>query len=123
MNTNREEAKLNKKIARQEKRVTRLINRLTTKLNNDLRPAYNTILSAITNAHLIDQPDLHITNGNRISRIDPVTGELRDYLVYFPEYDTICRIKQYLDAYLVTNRDVLEEPKICELEKLIDYLS
>ena len=123
MNTIREKAKLDKKIARQEKRVARLTDRLTTKLNNDLRPAYNTILSAITNAHLIDQPDLHITNGNRISSIDPVTGALRDYLVYFPEYNTISRIHYYLEAYLITNEDVLEEHSVRELKELMTFLN
>jgi hypothetical protein len=55
-----------------------------------------------------------------IHRIDQETGECVDYFLYFEDYSPMSRIKYYLEAYKLTNEDVLEQKELDELTKLIE---
>lgn len=99
--------RLDKKIKRNEKKIIRR-----------LQKSYRDVKHAII--HQLEGDRVY-TRNNRIFTISQETGECTDYLVYIPEYNTIHRIKYYLDAYLTTNRDVLEESEIGELEGLLRY--
>ena len=50
--------------------------------------------------------------------INASTGLLE--LQIFPDYNDIARVKYYLEAYLLTNEDVLEAETIEELKRLIE---
>lgn len=98
---------LEKKIARQKKRLIRRLKR-----------SYIDVKNAII--HNLYTEDIHIRD-NMMHTVSPETGECIDYLVYFPDSSIIHKIKDYLEAYFITNRDVLEEDKIGELEGLLRY--
>ena len=98
------EKKLKKLTEEQSQRVSTSMDDVTTAIS--MRPTFDNIC--------IDH--------NAICRIHPETGELHQYLVYFPEYDDIAKIKYFLDAYLTTNEDVLEQKDIAKLSYLINLL-
>jgi hypothetical protein len=114
-NINCEIKRVERSIRRLKKKTERLEKGVTRRLGRSYRDVINAIM-----ANLNDK-EIH-TIGKSIARIDDGTGALVDYLVYFPESDTIYKIVYYLKAYLTTNRDVLEEKNICELENLIRHL-
>lgn len=99
--------RLDKKIARQKKRIIRRLKR-----------SYMDVKNAII--HNLYTDDIHVRD-NMMHTVSQETGECIDYLVYFPDSSIIHKIKDYLEAYLITNRDVLEEDKIGELEGLLRY--
>ena len=101
--------RLDKKIARQRKRIIRRLKR-----------SYMDVKNAII--HNLYTDDIHIRD-NMMHTVSPETGECINYLVYFPDSSIIHKIKDYLEAYLITNRDVLEEDKIGELEGLLRYFN
>lgn len=101
------------------KSVNKKIRKLTAELSNHLSNSMDEVTTAIVMRPTLDNL---CTDRNSICRIHPETGELHQYLVYFPEYDDIAKIKYFLDAYLTTNEDVLEQKDITKLTYLISLL-
>lgn len=65
-----------------------------------------------------------VNNDNTaMGRIHPQYGDIEDILMYFQDWNDIALIHKYLDAYLTTNRDVLEQKDIDELERLLKRFS
>lgn len=102
------------------KRLDKKIERLKIKTIRRLRQSHMDIKNAIIHGYCNNEV---MTDYNTLFRVDQETGECVDYLIYFPDYDKIAKIKRYLEAYLITNRDVLEDEKIGELEGLLRYFS
>lgn len=98
---------LEKKIERNKRKTIRRLKR-----------SYMDVKNAII--HNLYTDDIHVCD-NMMHTVSSETGECIDYLVYFPDSSIIHKIKDYLEAYLITNRDVLEEDKIGELEGLLRY--
>lgn len=108
-----------KRLERSIRRLKKKTDKLKRGITRRLGRSYSDVINAI---HVgLDDKDVHVIN-NRIGRVHPEEGYLCDYLMYFPDYDMIAKIKKYLDAYLITNRDVLEDNVIDELEKLLEYI-
>ena len=95
------------------------LRKLTAELSSDLSASMDNITTAIVMRPTLDNL---CTDRNSICRIHPETGELYQYLVYFPEYDDIAKIKYFLDAYLTTNEDVLDDKHKNKLRYLINLL-
>jgi hypothetical protein len=106
--------RLDRKIARLKKKTSKSFTKNLKKSHQFMTYAVNFPIEYTGHEYDIDT--------GRVCRIDPETGELRDFFLYFAEYNTIWRIRYYLDAYLTTNRDVLEEDQIYELEYLLTRL-
>jgi hypothetical protein len=100
------------------KRIKKKLERNKRKIARRLTKSYIDVKDAIIH-HLYN--DEVLGYGSLLHAVSPITGECYDYLMYFPDYDIISKIKNYLEAYLITNRDVLEEDEIGELEGLIRY--
>lgn len=107
-----------KRLERAMRRLKKNIAKLERGIVNRLDKSYDVVINAICSDLVTDKT---FKDGQKLHRIDPVTGECIDYLIYFPDSDKIHKIHYYLEAYLITNRDVLEEDKIGELEGLIRY--
>lgn len=108
--------RLERSIRRLKKKTDKLERGITRRLGRSYRDVINAIHAGL------DDKDV-CTIRKSIARIDNETGGLVDYLVYFPEYDMLRKTVHYLEAYLITNRDVLEEKEIGELESLIRHIS
>lgn len=115
MNNDAKEIKrLERRIRRLDKKIIKCKKGIVRRLDQSCQDVKNAILSDIVT-------DKTFRDGRKLHRIDPVTGECVDYLIYFPDYDKISKIRGYLEAYLITNCDVLDD-KVCgELEDLIRY--
>lgn len=111
-NDRKTEKKLEKSIERLEKRIKKLNKDLETNLSS----ALEVVMTGISMKPSCKNLDIY---NNRIARINPETGELDNFILYFPDYHEISRICHYLEAYLTTNCDVLEEDTIDEIESLI----
>lgn len=116
---------MNNNVKNEIKRLERSIRRLkkkTEKLErgivNRLDKSYQDVINAI---HQKLETKKTLTLHSSMCRVNDETGELIDFLVYFPDSSTVNRVRDYLEAYLIINRDVLEEDKIGELEGLIRY--
>lgn len=112
---------LNDKI----KRLERKIQKLNRKCDRQKRGVIRRLRQARIDVREAIIHELHTneidTYKNGCFRIDQETGECVDYLIYFPNYDYISRIRYYLNAYLTTNREFLEPKDIVKLEKLLEY--
>lgn len=100
------------------KRLEKKIERNKRKTIHRLERSHMDVKNAII--HNLYTEDIHIRD-HMMHTVSQETGECIDYLVYFPDSSIIHKIKDYLEAYLITNRDVLEEDKIGELEGLLRY--
>ena len=112
---------INEKIKRLERKIQKLerkCDRQKRGIVKRLRQARIDIRDAIIHKLYTDEIG---TYKNSCFKIDQETGECVDYLIYFPNYDYISKIRYYLDAYLTTNRDVLEPKDIVKLERLLEY--
>jgi uncharacterized coiled-coil DUF342 family protein len=113
MKTDRKtEKKLEKSIKKLEKRIERLRKDLETNLSS----ALDIVMTGLSMKPSCKNLDIY---NNRIAHISPETGELHNFILYFPEYHELFQIRHYLEAYLTTNCDVLEEDTINEIESLI----
>lgn len=103
--------KLNKKITKLNKEITKLFD-----------VSYDTVLEAFYQETVFgsDKAFLASNCNCSIAKIDPDTNFPVDVLMYFPDYFAIQSTKKYLEAYLLTNEDVLDEDEIVELKSLID---
>lgn len=101
------------------KSIENKLKKLTEELSNRLSDSMGDVTTAIAMKPTLDNLSV---DHNALCRIHPETGELHDYLVHFPEYDDIAKIKYYLDAYLITNEDVLDEKDSEKLQYLIHLL-
>lgn len=106
---------INGKIKSLEKKLKKLNDDLSNRLSNSMADVTTAITMQVNLKHIV-------VDHNALCRINPETGELCDYLVHFLEYDDIAKIKYYLDAYLTTNEDVLEQKDIAKLSYLINLL-
>jgi hypothetical protein len=109
---------LDRKIARVTKKITRLKKKTSESLTKNLKKSHQFLTQAVNFPTEYTDHEYFVSS-NQVCRIDPETGELKDFFLYFIDYADIYRIRYYLDAYLTTNRDVLEDYKIIELERLI----
>ena len=100
------------------KRLDRKIIRQRMRICRRLEKSYYDVKNAII--HNLSNDNIHVRD-NMIHTISPITGECIGYLVYFPDYEKLFKIKHYLEAYLITNREVLEEERVGELEGLLRY--
>jgi hypothetical protein len=62
-------------------------------------------------------------DGTAIGRVNPPYNDIEDILMYFPDYTDMSLTHKYLEAYLTTNRDVLGQSDINELERLLKRFS
>lgn len=110
-----------KTLKKLKKRISKLENKLVTNIQDSLSYSMDIVITATDFYEKIGVTD-KIVEHNRVAKIDPETGEICHYLYYFRDFNDIYRIIYYLDAYLTTNKDVLDEEQIDELKRLIDYL-
>ena len=113
-NVNNEIKRLERSIRRLKKKTDKLERGIVNRLDKSYKDVINAICQKLKTKKTLT---LH----SSMCSTDDETGELIDYLVYFPDSSTVLKIKDYLEAYLITNREVLEEDKIGELEGLIRY--
>lgn len=107
-----------KRLERGIKRLKKKIVKLERGIVNKLDKSYDVVINAF-HSNLVT--DKIFRDGQKLHRIDSDTGECVDYLIYFPDSDKIHKIHDYLVAYLIANRDFLDD-KVCgELEGLIRY--
>lgn len=97
-------------------------NKKTTEHFND---SYDTVLEAFYQESTFGSDKCFLASGYNCSlaKIDPDTNMPVDVLMYFPDYTAIQLTKKYLEAYLITNEDVLAEidpDRIDELKSLIE---
>lgn len=115
---------MNKTAKTMKKCETEIINlktKLVQNVSDSLPTAISTILTAMDFSRDIHHPEIDC-NEHIIARINQETGELCHFLVHFQDFDLIYRILYYLEAYLTTNKEFLEETTIDELKFLINYL-
>ena len=110
-----------KKLTKLIPGLSKKVKRLEKRLCEELREAHDKVTTAITHEARLEGDDI-ICFGHYVARVDQTTGEIVDYLVHFPDFDKIAKISGFLDAYLITNQDVLDSKTIDELESLINYL-
>lgn len=114
--------KTTKAMKKREAHIAKLKTKLVQGVSDSIPTAINTILTAMDFHRDIHRPEIDC-NEHVIARINQETGELCNFLVHFQDYHFIYRILYYLEAYLTTNKDVLNEESIDELKYLINYLN
>lgn len=107
-----------KRLERGLKRLKKKTDKMEKRILNELDRSHRNIKNAIIQKLSTKETKVGY---NQVFRIDQETGEVVDLLLYFEDYDKMYKIRWYLEAYLITNRDVLEESQIGELEGLIRY--
>lgn len=107
-----------KRLERGIRRLKKKTDKMEKRILNELDRSHDNIKNAIIQKLSTKNTKVGY---NQVFRIDQETGEICDILLYFEDYDKMYKIRWYLEAYLITNRDVLEESQIGELEGLIRY--
>lgn len=115
--------KLTIKVKRTDKFLEKINRSLKKELNDNIDKATDYVLGAIMDQDLLESKKVLAYGTNSLCRINPFTGEVTDVLMNFYDPQIIEKIKYYLDAYLITNQDVLPEQTCVEIRDLIDYLS
>jgi antitoxin component HigA of HigAB toxin-antitoxin module len=110
-----------KRFERSMQKLKDKIDRLNAEISARLPQSHTDLINAIFCEKIRnEQTDVdHIRK--RICRIDQETGEYVDYFLYFENYSPLDRIKYYLEAYKLTNKDVLEQKELDELTELIKH--
>lgn len=106
MNT-REKRQLNKRFNRLCKRIDR---------------SYDDVIEAFQLQSTCNSDRLYLMNSDDtgLGSVNPETGEIRDILIYFDDYNDIALTYRFLEAYLLTNEDVLDECSIYDLKRLLN---
>ena len=110
--------KLERKIRKVKRKLARLDRKLKKQTTTRLDLAIETLA---TNPDHYMYEGVHFYDGHKLIYIDQTTGECLNHIINLPDFNTYNRISYYLEAYLTTNRDVLEEKQIIELEQLLKY--
>ena len=111
MKTTREDRRLSRKIHRLIKKN----NRLRRKLAEQLADAHQTVICGIQTQI---EGELYVA-GYTLAKINDETGELHDFLMYFPDYNDIALTRKCLEAYLLTNREHLDECLVNDINRLL----
>lgn len=103
------------------KQITKLKNQLTTNVSNGLSASMNTVFTAMDFHRDINTPDPNIIcEKNYVARVHPITGEICDYLIHFDHMSLIHSTIEVLEAYLMTNQDVLTASDVYKLNRIIE---
>ena len=105
--------------------LKRKFNKMCKRLNRRFDQSYDDVLCAFQlnstcgtdKAFLSSAYDCALT---KIKSTSSTTYKPYDILMYFSDYTDIALTRKYLEAYLLTNEDVLEADKIEELKRLIE---
>lgn len=100
-------------------------NRRVNKLFKAFPKSFDDVVEAIQLQSTCGSEKHYLVNDDNtaIGRIHPQYGDIEDILMYFQDYTDIALTRKYLEAYLTTNRDVLEQTDINELERLLKRFS
>lgn len=110
-----------KQLERSIQKLQVKLDRINAEISARLPQSHTDLINAIFCSEIRnEQTDVDLIR-KRICRIDPGTGECVDYFLYFENYSPIDRIKYYLEAYKLTNEDVLEQKELDELTELIKH--
>ena len=111
MRTTKENRRLNRKIARTIKRY----HQLRRDLSEQLVEAYQTVIHGI---QMRVEGELY-TDGYTLARIDDETGEVRDFLMHFEDYNDIALTRRCLEDYLRINHEHLDECLVNDINRLL----
>lgn len=100
-------------------------NRRVNKLVKAFPKSFDDVVEAIQLQTTCGSERHYLVNNDNtaIGRVNPPYNDIEDILMYFPDYTDISLIHKYLEAYLITNREVLEQKDIDELERLLKRFS
>ena len=111
-------------MKRLEQKIQRLrakLDRINAEISARLPQSHTDLINAVFCPEIHNEQTDVDTIRKRICRIDQETGECIDYFLYFEDYSPIARIRYYLEAYKLTNEDVLEQKQLDELTELIKH--
>lgn len=100
-------------------------NRRVNKLFKAFPKSFDNVVEAIQLQSTCGSEKHFLVNDDNtaMGRIHPQYGDIEDILMYFPDYTDMALTRKYLEAYLTTNRDVLGQVEINELERLLKRFS